>query len=210
METSTYWNSYYEKRSAPANPSPFAEWVCEKYLSGVLSIVELGCGNGRDSRFFLSKGLRLTAIDRSVVAVNAIISSLSPEQVKQSTFIAQDFMGLGSVEVEAQVAYSRFVLHAIPEDVENALLDFCSRVVRSGYRMFHEFRTIRDPLMQRGKDLGGNARFTDHYRRFIDPDQLIAKIRARGWRIEYFEERQGFATLGADDPVVARVVASKM
>lgn len=210
METNTYWNSYYEKKHAPATPSSFAEWVYAKYLPDVRSIVELGCGNGRDSRFFLSKDLKLTAIDRSVVAVNTILSSLSPDELQHGRFIPQDFSSLDTVEVEAQVAYSRFVLHAIPENVEDALLDFCSRVVQSNNKMFHEFRTIRDPLMQRGKNLGGNARFTDHYRRFIDPDALIAKIRRRGWRIDYFEERQGFATLGADDPVVARVVATKM
>ena len=49
-----YWNKYYEKNSAPVEPSLFAKYVAEELQPGK-TLLELGCGNGRDSLFFSIK-----------------------------------------------------------------------------------------------------------------------------------------------------------
>ena len=65
-------------------------------------------------------------------------------------------------------------------------------------------------MMQRGEKLSANEQFSDHYRRFLDPDTFRAKIAARGWQELFFIESNGLAPLGNDDPFVARVVAEKL
>ena len=63
-----YWDEYYKKDNAPSFPSPFAEYVASK-LSTKQNILEIGCGNGRDSKYFSSKGHHITGLDRSAEAI---------------------------------------------------------------------------------------------------------------------------------------------
>ena len=205
----SYWDQWYSARKAPRRESQFAAWVQKSYLRGTDAILELGCGNGRDSFYFLQHGHTLLALDGSSTAIERNTDRLGRSDV----FHCIDFADLQSFThnklADISIVYSRFVLHAVPDDVESIMLDFMARVLPAGGRMMHEFRTIRDPLAQKGENLGGTERFTDHYRRFIDPFTLVTKIRSRGFRIEFFAEGHGFAVLGDDDPVVARLVAVK-
>lgn len=68
-------------RSGHVNtPSPFAITLARRLVSiepPPAVIVDLGCGNGRDSYYFASKGLGVIAIDRSAVGI-AAAQSLAP------------------------------------------------------------------------------------------------------------------------------------
>ena len=63
-----HWDEYYRKGNVPSFPSPFAEYVAKK-LNTEQHILEIGCGNGRDSTFFSSKGHHVTGLDRSHKAI---------------------------------------------------------------------------------------------------------------------------------------------
>ena len=51
MDDKEYWTKYYEDNSKPTNASTFAEFVLPK-LEKNKCLIELGCGNGRDSVYF--------------------------------------------------------------------------------------------------------------------------------------------------------------
>ena len=76
-----YWDEYYKKDAAPSFPSPFAEYVANK-LSTKQNILEIGCGNGRDSKFFSSKGHHVTGLDRSGKAIELCKSLYSNEPIE--------------------------------------------------------------------------------------------------------------------------------
>lgn len=61
---------YYERDLIIKAPSPFAQAVLSDMLIRGGDILELGCGNGRDSIFFAKHGLRVTAIYASDAIVN--------------------------------------------------------------------------------------------------------------------------------------------
>ena len=46
----------------PTTPSPFATWVADR-LEPRQHILDVGCGNGRDSVYFAEQGHRVTALD---------------------------------------------------------------------------------------------------------------------------------------------------
>lgn len=214
--TAQFWREFYARHNLRHDPSPFACWCLEHHLKAGDNILELGCGNGRDSFAFLHHGISVLAVDGCEMAIADNIANYAecaPNAFGQ--FVAMDFLHLKELPQDAtdtsygghafDAIYSRFVLHAIPEAIEDAMLDFCAHVLPTGGRMLHEFRTIRDPLMLEGQVLSATERLTDHYRRFLDPDVFRAKLAARGWREIFFVESNGLAAFGRDDPVVARI-----
>ncbi len=58
-----FWSRQYGAQAdrIPRDPSPFARWVAGQQPPGVL--VDVGCGNGRDTRFFAEQGYAVTGLD---------------------------------------------------------------------------------------------------------------------------------------------------
>tara|TARA_Y100000992_G_C20886942_1_gene314470 strand:+ start:63 stop:221 length:159 start_codon:yes stop_codon:yes gene_type:complete len=48
-----------------------------------------------------------------------------------------------------------------------------------------EFRFDKDPLMKKGKKIGQNERYADHYRRFINFENIKSKMKRKGFKIIY-------------------------
>ena len=51
----------------PTTPSPFATWVADR-LEPRQHVLDVGCGNGRDSVHFAGQGHRVTALDGTILA----------------------------------------------------------------------------------------------------------------------------------------------
>ena len=206
VDNTAYWNQYYKNRVCSEEPSPFAQYVATLVEPG-RRMVELGCGNGRDAVFFAAQGLDITALDMSQEAV----SQLQGRGIANAEFLCGDFVNSDIHQPESyDYAYSRFTIHSINRNQEQVLLNNLFRGLRSEGRLFIEVRGVNDPLFGKGRQVERNAYFYDnHYRRFIVLDELVASLEQRGFRVEYAQERTGFAPYGNDDPPVIRVVAAK-
>ena len=55
IDNTIYWNQYYQNRICSTDPSPFARYVATLVDPGK-TLVDLGCGNGRDALFFADIG----------------------------------------------------------------------------------------------------------------------------------------------------------
>ena len=61
-----YWDRYYKKERLISNSSSFAKYLIKKkILKKNSKILELGCGNGRDSFYFSYYAKAILAIDKS-------------------------------------------------------------------------------------------------------------------------------------------------
>ena len=76
-----HWDEYYKQDDIPSFPSPFAEYVAEK-LSAQKTILEVGCGNGRDAKFFASQGHLVTGLDRSYEAIELCKNIYSDKHIE--------------------------------------------------------------------------------------------------------------------------------
>ena len=88
----TYWREFYSRHKIGVEPSLFAKLVYKNYLlesincdtnkytkSNAPSLLELGCGNGRDSLYFANNGIDTTAIDQvreEIEYLNDYVASL--------------------------------------------------------------------------------------------------------------------------------------
>ena len=112
-----YWLSLYSSSNNELliEPSNFAVFSME-YLqslpdnSSIKNFLDVGCGNGRDSYFFASKGFKVTGIDpASKIETNKF------QFVKKSIF---DFELSGF-----DVLYFRFIIHTLTEFECDKLFD---------------------------------------------------------------------------------------
>lgn len=201
-----YWNEYYAKGVCPTEPSAFAEYVLT-LVEPDRVLVDLGCGNGRDALFFAQNHLNVIAVDLSEQA----ISALQQKNIQSATFLCDDFIQCGIHQPGAyDYAYSRFTLHAISKEQEDALIRNVFLGLKPGGEFFVEVRGTKDPLFGQGQQIGENTFVHDgHSRRFLVLNELKAKLIAAGFVIEYAAERTGFAVYQEHDPPVIRVVAAK-
>ena len=66
----TYWDNFYAQ-SLFETPSPFCKYVIDKYLNREDSVIEIGCGEGRDG-IEISKFVHdYKGIDKSTNAIEA-------------------------------------------------------------------------------------------------------------------------------------------
>ena len=70
-----YWNDFYKNFEAPIAPSSFARFILKKKLINDKSLLELACGNRRDSFFFMNNNINVIACDSSSKVINNIKES---------------------------------------------------------------------------------------------------------------------------------------
>lgn len=202
----TYWNTFYAENKVINAPSLFARWILERVEKGK-KIVDMGCGNGRDSIFFMENGMKVYAVDASDVATEHITRSY-PGKIHVEN---KDFVNyLGEMKEEFDYLYSRFTIHAIREEEQKICIQNAYRAIKPGGEFFIEVRCTKDELFGKGTLVAKNTYFYNgHNRRFVEKEELLSDLREQNFIIEYAEEKTGFAPFEDTDPVVLRVIAAK-
>ena len=208
---SDYWNKYYSKNQAPQEPSSFALWV-SNLMSVDDVVLDIGCGNGRDTFFLSQHCQKVSGIDRSDEAINANNGKIKSElNISFHKCDVENHEELQAIMLEGKynVVYSRFFLHSISDLVCSKLLSDSLMMMPSGGCVYLEYRTDRDPLMKAGQILSESERVTDHYRRFINHRSFLNQIQKIGWLIKFEQEDFGLAVYNDQDPCVGRLVLER-
>ena len=169
--------------------------------------MELGCGNGRDSFYFAKMGHSVWACDQSDVIINALptLENNSPH------FYVDDVRNMAKIpDMEFDAIYARFVLHALSENEARQAFEWTFNHLKTGGNFYSESRSIKDPIFGDGEKMDDQIYKTDHRRRFLDKDVLISDLESLGFTIESAVEAQGLAVYKDSDPVVIRVIATKI
>jgi len=201
-----YWDEYYIKDNIPSFPSPFAKYVGNK-LGTKQTILEIGCGNGRDSKFFASLGHQVTGLDRSSKAIELCKKLYSCESLEFFFGTITDIAKINKKKFD--LIYSRFVFHAMSLSEEIETLKTSYQLLNKDGQFFIECRSINDPLSHKGEILSRTERVDGHYRRFIILEDFKQRLVQVGFTIIKTIESNGLAKFGKDDPVVIRIHAIK-
>lgn len=208
-DKSSYWNSYYKKSEKyPAHtPSQFAVFIAGELQKNSF-IVDIGCGDGRDSLYFSYLGYPVLGIDASQSAIELCKDkasmhnlSLRFECISVQEKNLFDTISSAITPDQQVVFYARFFLHAITENEEVELFNTLQKISSKKSVICIEFRTFRDALLEKETP--------DHYRRYLDPLSILNTLISMGFKGDYFVEGFGFAKYKADDAYVARIIASK-
>ena len=202
-----YWDKYYASHRVPDQPSLFAQFVFNDYLSKKGgNLLELGCGNGRDSLYFSRQGISVLAVDQ----VESEIAFLEKEKTGEHLrFQSGDFTAL-ALDEKFGCVYSRFTLHSIREEEECKVLKWCYDHSLPDGLFCIEARSVGDPKLLAGDRVSENENIVDgHYRRYFNLKAFKGRLESEGFSILYAEEKTGFAPFGDEDPPVVRIVATR-
>lgn len=202
-----YWNDYYKKNIAPNEPSRFAQDIIG-YLEDGKTMIELGCGNGRDAIFFAKNKINVIAIDQSQDVINNLKNKISYKNIE---FISDDFIKTKILqEGEYDYVYSRFTIHSISEEQEDILLDKVYNILKEKGMFFIEVRSVKDDIYGLGKKVGKNTyMYNKHTRRFIVLEELIKKLKSVGFEIIIANESKNYAVYKNENPIVIRIIVKK-
>ena len=194
MDDKEYWANYYSENLDPTDQSSFAEFILPK-LTKNKKLIDLGCGNARDSLYFSRNGLNVIAVDQIKDEIDYLNKNYKNDNIN---FICDDFTDLENSSNELfdkkfDYIYSRFTFHDLKEDSLFLL----------------EARSIKDPMYNEGKKLSKTENFTNHYRRFMQLDKIISKLESRDLEIIYHIEDKDLAVYKDDNPYVIRLIAKK-
>lgn len=200
-----YWNEYYNKNVAPNEESSFAYYIL-KFLEKDKKLIELGCGNGRDSIFFANNKIDVTAVDQSDIAIKNL-----KDKYNNIKFICDDFVKTEQLSSNTfDYVYSRFTLHSISNKDELILLKRIYNALKTNGLLFIEARSIKDEIFGLGEKVDHNAYiYNEHYRRFIEIEELTNKVKELGFDVIYSQESNNWAVYKEQDPVVIRIIAKK-
>lgn len=204
-----YWNDYYKQSLAKEEPSLFARAVAV-YMERTRKLLDVGCGNGRDSMFFLHEaGLQVTGIDISDEAIRMLNDR--EKENPDAIFVCDDFTCSETIYAEQyDYIYSRFSLHAINEKQESVFLENAFKALKEGGELFIEVRSVNDELYGQGVKVGNDEYINDgHYRRFIRKELLEKKLLKTGYTIIESIEDRNLAPYGKENPEVIRVICKK-
>lgn len=203
-----YWKNYYEKQVAPIEASLFAQYALGNCIKDGDSLLELGCGNGRDSIFFANNGVTVVAVDQC----ENEISTLSKEQkLSNLKFLTGDFTKLGEIGKFNHI-YSRFTLHSITEKEESDTIKWAYEHLEDGDGLLIEARGKKNELYKLGTPVSGEPDayiYEGHFRRFVDIEILCNKLIQAGFNIAFAEEKSGFAPFDETDYHFIRIIAVK-
>lgn len=199
------WGTFYTRHAdeVPTTPTPFAPWAQER-LTGTL-VFDMGCGNGRDSKFFYDNGMRAIGLDVTgrVIRSNQRAAAGKPRLSYAPLNLASLRQTLvagarATRRVRERSVYARFLLHGLSPVSRDHFWRFCSMVLRPGERCLVEFRTDQDAELPK--------HFTDGWRGFLNPDDVVAEASTHGAREVERLVGVGLASFHDEDPHVCRLV----
>jgi len=170
-----FWENHYKKYKQ-TEPSSFAQFIVDDVKG---SLVDIGCGDGRDLYYFKRKGIQAHGVD---------------ESNEDLFIIRQNILDYIKEQPSPDNVYARFFWHAIDRTEQLAILDWTKKY------LFIEARTTED----KPKNVIGR-----HRRKLVDTKRLRKDLLDRGFIIKYFYEGTGLSPYRGEDPHLVRIIAEK-
>lgn len=189
-----YWSSYYQDSDAPNAPSDFATH-CSTLPQKM--VIDIGCGNFRDSNYFSDLGKTVLAVDQ--VEAPAKARDVLFHRHKFGTDDLSLLMNRAEVLLgsEDTIVFARFFLHSLEGLEMIDFLKFCSFAASRGALICIETRAPVETSL--------DIPIKKNHRRNLIPDNELEELfLSYGLVVARKDSGRGLAKFGKEDPLVYR------
>jgi SAM-dependent methyltransferase len=189
---SKIWDKVYSNDSAffGEEPSDFAQKCYGDFKRyDVKRLLELGCGQGRDSIFFASKCLDVYAVDSSKVAIENINQKIRGKNISLhlSQIEVRQTLPFDSSHFDAVYSHMFYNMRFIDEELK-FLFKESSRVLKNNGLLYFSVRSDKDVLYNKGKKIDSNIYEINGFQiRFFTKPQ-IKSVLSNHFEIKKIEE----------------------
>jgi SAM-dependent methyltransferase len=151
-----------------------------------LRVLELGCGQGKQAVDLAHAGYRVSAFDRSPVAIAAARRNAKKVGVTVD-FLEQDLTrALPYHSHFFSGAFSHLSLHYFDDMKTREIFNELARVLKPGGLLFFTARSVRDPFYGQGDWLSRDLYCHEgHVRRFFDAEYIVKEL--ADWNIRFVD-----------------------
>jgi len=181
MDNNTeYWNNFYKSFKEDSSSS-FAKWIStQNIITPDSKIIDIGCGNGRDTKFILSISSNIVGVDSALLE--------SPD----FNFLQSNIEDIITKDCKYDIVYSRFFFHSIPQDVTYDILKWNNGILLAEFRVDGD-----EPIL-----------YPDHTRYLVNAE-WFEKVIYELYNVEFICVSKNLAVYKEENPIVMRVIARK-
>jgi ubiquinone/menaquinone biosynthesis C-methylase UbiE len=185
MKQKEAWEKLYEKKNRyGTEPCQFAIKSLElmKKIKGN-KILELGCGEGKDSIFFAKNGYEIFSLDCSEKAIKSFEENIVKNNVQKLVHpILYDISKpLKFDDKTFDIVFAHLSLHYFDDKITTKIFTEIRRVLKVGGFLFVRVKSTEDQLYGKGKKIEEDMFEFGHMRHFFSEEYLISKT--RGFKI---------------------------
>lgn len=172
MNEPGYWRSkWIGELIAP--PNAFAKRALKLIVGKNLrSLLDVGCGDGRDALYFSKKGLKVTALDLSESGIGKL-----KRQGARIRCRLVDIRNASLAENSFDIIYAHLSLHYFDDETTSRIFKKLFRALKMGGLMFVKCKSTEDPLFGKGRRIGENMYAKGHIRHFFTTEYMREKLR---------------------------------
>lgn len=189
VEQHAHWDAVYQRKPEMFGSSASASAVhaAKRFRDGgVMRIVELGAGHGRDAIYFATEGFRVTALDYSTTGLMALRTTATQAGVDDLIETQEHDVRrpLPFPDRSVDAVYAHLLLCMALSTTEiSRLVDEIGRVLIAGGVFVYTVRTTNDAHYGVGIDHGDNIYETQGYAVHFFDRALVDGL-ATGWILE--------------------------
>ncbi len=191
MQAQEYWQKRTE-RTEKREPTDFAK-KCADFLRNKpsKSILDLGCGDGRDSIFFAKQGYEVTAVDVSPIALQILKKKIDEENIRNINVTEQDLLKIEFPENSFDIIYTHLSLHYFLDRQTTEVFKNLHKIINQSGFLFIKCKSIEDEEFGKGKEVEKNVFMTEenYLRHFFDEGYMKEKLQL--FKIIKIEKTEG-------------------
>jgi len=177
MDQKKLWQTKWSDKTSQLPPNNFAIRAYKLLKQKHKTLLDLGCGTGRDSLYFANKGLKVTAADWSQSGLDQLQKLAEKRKVANLEVIQQDISKITFKPNSFDVIYAHLSLHYFDNKTTREIFNKLHSVLKKDGLLFVKCKSTEDVLYGQGRKIEENMyERENHIRHSFDKNYMDATL----------------------------------